>query len=134
MPKAKVILHFERSYWQKQPPEMLCKKKVFLEITQNSQENTCVRVSFIIKFQASVCNFIKKEALAQNTSRRLLLYWNLTGYMLSERVKNTFKNSMVCVLQYSNRTPYLELYSPTKNFLTDVPHKYKKAIYSISIL
>ena len=134
MPKAKVILHFERSYWQKQPPEMFCKKKVFLEITQNSQENTCVRVSFIIKFQASVCNFIKKEALAQNTSRRLLLYWNLTGYMLSERVKNTFKNSMVCVLQYSNRTPYLELHSPTKNFLTDVPHKYKKAIYSISIL
>ena len=29
---------------------VLC-KKVFLEISQNSQENTCVRVSFLIKLQ-----------------------------------------------------------------------------------
>ena len=35
-------------------------KKVFLEISQNSQENICVRVSFLIKLF-----FIKKEALAQ---------------------------------------------------------------------
>ena len=40
-------------------------KNVFLEISQNSQENTCVRVSFLIKLQAQVCKFIKKEALAQ---------------------------------------------------------------------
>ena len=42
-------------------------KKVFLEISQNSQENTCSRASFLIKLQASAsaCNFIKKEALAQ---------------------------------------------------------------------
>ena len=41
----------------------LC-KKVFLETSQNSQENTCVRVSFLIKLQAAACNFIKKETLA----------------------------------------------------------------------
>ena len=35
---------------------------VFLEISQKSQENTCVRVSFLIKLQT--CNFIKKEAMA----------------------------------------------------------------------
>ena len=29
----------------------LC-KKVFLEISQNSQENACARVSFLIKLQA----------------------------------------------------------------------------------
>ena len=29
---------------------VLC-KKVFLEISQNSQENTCARVSFLIKLQ-----------------------------------------------------------------------------------
>ena len=29
---------------------------------------------------------------------RLLLYWNLTDYMLFERLKNAFKNSAVCVL------------------------------------
>ena len=33
-------------------------KKVFLEISENSQANTCVRVS-------EACNFIKKETLAQ---------------------------------------------------------------------
>ena len=37
-------------------------ENVFLEILQNSQENTCTRVSFLIKLQA---NFIKKETLAQ---------------------------------------------------------------------
>ena len=31
---------------------VLC-KKVFLEISQNSQENTCARVLFLIKLQAS---------------------------------------------------------------------------------
>ena len=38
-------------------------KKVFLEIPQNSQENTCVIVSFVMKLQAEACNFIKKETL-----------------------------------------------------------------------
>ena len=27
-------------------------KKVFLKVSQNSQENACARVSFLIKFQA----------------------------------------------------------------------------------
>ena len=31
--------------------DVLC-KKVFLEISQHSQENTCDRVSFLIKLQA----------------------------------------------------------------------------------
>ena len=39
-------------------------KKVFLEISQNSQENTYARVSFVIKLQASASNFILKKALA----------------------------------------------------------------------
>ena len=41
---------------------------MFLEISQSSQENTCARVSFLIKLQVSgpqACNFIKIEALAQ---------------------------------------------------------------------
>ena len=36
-------------------------EKVFLEISQNLQESTCARASFLIK----ACNFIKKETLAQ---------------------------------------------------------------------
>ena len=39
-------------------------KKVFLEISQNSQENTCARASFLI-VAGGACNFIKKETLAQ---------------------------------------------------------------------
>ena len=38
---------------------------VFSEILQNSQENTCATASFVIKLQASACNFIKKETLAR---------------------------------------------------------------------
>ena len=41
-------------------------KKVFLEISQNSQENTCGRVSFLIKLQVS-------DTFLQNTSGRLFL-------------------------------------------------------------
>ena len=40
-------------------------KKVFLKISQNSQENTCVNVPFSLKLEAQACNFIKKETLAQ---------------------------------------------------------------------
>ena len=36
-------------------------KKVFLEISQHSQKNTCARVLFLIKLQTEACNFIKKR-------------------------------------------------------------------------
>ena len=122
--------------------------RLFLEISQNPQENTFVRVSFLIKLQATVCNFIKNKTLAQvlfcefceisnNTFFTeylwLLLYWYVTDYMLFERLKNTFKNcslyTIPITLFYSN----LELHSPTKSLLLDVPHKYKKALCSIRI-
>ena len=45
-------------------PEVFC-KKVFLEISQSSQGNTCARISFLIKLLASACSFIKIETLAQ---------------------------------------------------------------------
>ena len=38
---------------------------MFIEISQNSQESTCARVSFLLNLQAEACNFIKKETLAQ---------------------------------------------------------------------
>ena len=64
-------------------------KKMFLEISQNSQENTCTRVSFLIKFSFliilwkerlwQICfpvNFAKslRTHFLQNTSGRLFLY------------------------------------------------------------
>ena len=42
------------------------KKDVHLEISQNSQENTCARVSVLIKLRrAQTSNLIKKETLVQ---------------------------------------------------------------------
>ena len=54
-------------------------EKLFLIILQNSQENTCVRVSFWIGLQTEVCNFIKKEPLPQ-----------VFSYEFCEIFKNTF--------------------------------------------
>ena len=36
-------------------------KNMFLKISQISQENTCVRVSFLIKLLVLAFNFIKKD-------------------------------------------------------------------------
>ena len=40
-------------------------KKVFLKISQNSQENTCARVSCSINCRPQAYNFVKKETLGQ---------------------------------------------------------------------
>ena len=44
-------LEWKKIVRQKQPPEVFYVKR-FLETSQNSQENTCPRVSFLIKLQA----------------------------------------------------------------------------------
>ena len=36
-------------------------KNLFVEISQNSQENSCARASFLMKLQVKANNFIKKE-------------------------------------------------------------------------
>ena len=57
---------------------VLC-KKVFLEISQNSQENTCTRVATLLKkrlwhkcFPVNIAKFLRTSFL-QNTSGRVLL-------------------------------------------------------------
>ena len=52
------------SQWAEAVARKCSVEKVFLEILQNSQENTSARASFLIKLQALACNFIKKETLA----------------------------------------------------------------------
>ena len=52
-------------------------KKLLLKISKNSQENSCGRISFLVKLQTSG-NFIKKEALAQLFSYEFAKYlWTL---------------------------------------------------------
>ena len=55
-------------------------KNVFLNNSQNSQENTCARVPFLIKLQNSG-NFIKKEALVQVFSYEFCEIFTKTFFM-----------------------------------------------------
>ena len=77
-------------------------RKVFWEISQNSQENTCARVFFSTMLQVLACNFTKKETLAQVFSCefakfprapviiqhlwRLLLFYSRTNKQLSKQL------------------------------------------------
>ena len=108
-------LHRFMGYIRGSSPEVFY-KNVFLEISQNSQENTCARVSFLIKLQASrtqACNFIKKETLAQVLSCEFVnflripffienLWWLLLEYFTqnnslrkSERFSITFHKVLI---------------------------------------
>ena len=55
-------------------------KKVFLKISQNTQENICARVYFLIKLNASACNFIMKESLVQVFSSEFFKIFNTTFF------------------------------------------------------
>ena len=46
---------------QKQPPRGVLWKKMFLKISQNSQQNTCARVPFLINFPASGLQLYQKK-------------------------------------------------------------------------
>ena len=61
---------------------------MFLEISQNSQESTCGRISFLIKLQAEACNLIKKETLAQVFS------WNFAKFLSTSFRQNTSRQQL----------------------------------------
>ena len=99
------VINFLKHYYFRSSHLRCYVKKVFLEISQNLQGNTCASDSFLIKLQAY---FIKKEYLAQvfscefceiykntffqNTSgRRLLLFPHKTTYF-SNNSHNAYKN------------------------------------------
>ena len=82
-------------------------KKVFLETSQNSQENSCARNYFLIKLQAKAWNFIKKESLTQMFSCEI-----------SEIFKNTFfYRTPATVASFMTSNIYLKL---TVVFLRDL--------------
>ena len=92
-----VFFSFCVKHLQKQPPEVFNRK-----ISQNSQENTCARVFFLIKLQASACklwdrnfpvNFAKflRTHFLQNTSGRLLFFVNSSVYKAHSLLSKWFK-------------------------------------------
>ena len=66
MLKAKFISHFVKDLIDDRSSHRICYvRKGVLGNFAKFTENTLVRVSFLIKLQVSVCNFIKSKALAQ---------------------------------------------------------------------
>ena len=54
------------------------RKNVFLGVSQNLQENTCARASFLIKLQDEACIYIKEGTLAQVFSCEFCeISWNV---------------------------------------------------------
>ena len=91
--KIIIILHV-----QKQPPEMFCKKKLLLEISPSSQENTCARVSFgtLLKrrlwhrcFPVNLAKFLRTPFLQNTSTRRLQPVWNFL-WTYEKYFNNTF--------------------------------------------
>ena len=76
-------------------------KKVFLKISQNPQENTCARVSFLIKLKASAIEAIEGNKhfnspghnFITNTkfvfSKQLMNKTNIPTETIRDRLKNT---------------------------------------------
>ena len=60
---------------------LLVMSKVFLEISQNSLENTCARVSFLIKLQdtSGSCFFLSNRRANKLPSR----FWSFAKYCIS---------------------------------------------------
>ena len=100
-------------------------EKVFLEILQNLQEITCVRVSILMMLQAWACNFIKKETLAQMFScefceiSKKTLFTEISGRLLLcfmtfsdwEFLPQRFKNICCCKIDCGNIIVYQKILS-----------------------
>ena len=86
---------------------------MFLEISQNSQKNTCARVSLVIKLQAS--NVIKEDILAQVFScefcevlKNIFLTEHLWATASVDNLMQThLKSSPVNFINYKSMQAYL---------------------------
>ena len=95
---------FQANEKQKQPPEVLYKKKVFLEISQDSQENTCARVSLFNK----VAGFS---------------WWLLLKKLIRRQAWKSNNNEIqkhFLVLSFENNMIHMKLFSETRRLRVDV--------------
>ena len=77
-------------------------KEVFLEISRNSQENTCARVSFLKKCRPEACNFFKKETLAQEFSSEFCEISKnsfFTEYLWATTFTSAIENSQILIFR-----------------------------------
>ena len=143
MPKAKVISHFVKDLIDDRSSRRKCsvRKVVLRNFTKFTGKH--LRQSLFFNkvaghrlwhrcFSVNFAKFLTTHFL-QNTSDCFCIdMWQIICYLKDLR---TLLKSLQFVY-YSNRTlsySNLELHSPTKSLLLDVPHKYKKALCSIRI-
>ena len=108
---SQAVPNFLKHYYFRSSYLRCSVKKVFLEISQNSQENTCARDSFLIKLQANPATLLKKSLwyryfhvnfakflrtrFLQNTSGRLLLLFpHKTAYSSNNILKTHTRMQM----------------------------------------
>ena len=112
-------------------------KEVFLEISQNSQESTCARVSFLIKFkketlaQVFFCEFceISRNTFLQNISGRLLLDITPNACLFSFMTETAFPIFFV----FFNRTSWWTFLHGSKlSFCFKTTLVYKRKIHFIA--
>ena len=72
-------------------------KRVFLKISQNLQENTCARVSFLIKLQASGLKFYKKRDSGTGVSCEFCKISKNTFSHRTPPVAASVSNTVQCV-------------------------------------
>ena len=106
---SQAVPNFLKHYYFRSSHLRCSVKKMFLEISQNSQEITCGRDSFLIKFQARPATLLKKRLwyrsfpvnfvrflrtpFLQNTSGRHLLLFPLETAYSSNNSHNAYKNA-----------------------------------------
>ena len=91
------------------------RKKVFLKISQNSQEKTCARVSFLVRLQVAPATLLKKRlwhrCFSVNFAKFLRTYFsqNTSGLLLlcSLFKRAALKNFDKFRGKYYSRSPFL---------------------------
>ena len=114
--------------WTEAVVQMCSIKKVFLEISQNSQENACARVSFLVKLQAWRLQLYLKKRLRYRgfpvnfvKFLRTPFYIEHLWWLLLDRPTQAYKHVMIgpamCCKQNYRITLLKGLITDNKNLL-----------------
>ena len=104
-------------------------KKVFSEISQNSQKNTCARVSLLMKLQASCFFWIPVFLIVEVSFLNILsefheIKLNVMKYTLNSVSWNSLKEIFQCILALCNSQNDIRfLTGPIYGIVTGKPFK-----------
>ena len=92
----KILFLFNKMY-EEAVAQTCSVKRVFLEISQNSQENTCARVSFLIKLQAPPATLLNRTPLVAASVCYCLIVYSFS--IVTELIINFCLHSLARRLQ-----------------------------------